>query len=318
MPTKTDSQLDTAAVAIKSETISNANTAVRVGSMLEDMNDSKINIDKIGVDVEATTNKNNDAALASNSTTEYPTVHAVKTFAEALVVGLLSDRGNYNASGNVFPTTGGRGGSGLPLKGDLWYISVGGTLGGTAVSIGYSIRALIDTPGQTAGNWGILNVGLGYTPENSANKSTNIGADTGSNTKYPSVAAVETAITAAVTPPAVPYTEYVALLTKGAFGAVSAVQLVNTVGDGTGVGAGDVVWTNPSNGTLLATMTTGSPFSVNTFFPGVVYDNGGSPYFVTCTRLSATMLLVMLYDHTGSSSSTPNFNNLAVSFKIYS
>lgn len=93
-----------------------------------------------------------------------------KTYADGLVVGLLDDRGNYDASSNAFPSSGGSGASGAILKGDLWYISVSGTLGAKVVSVGSSIRALVDSPGQTSGNWDILNVGLGYTPENSANK----------------------------------------------------------------------------------------------------------------------------------------------------
>jgi len=73
--------------------------------------------------------------------------------ADGLVVGLFDDRGNYDASGNTFPTTGGSGTAGAVLKGDVWRISVAGTLGGNAVDVGDTIRALVDTPGQTAGNW---------------------------------------------------------------------------------------------------------------------------------------------------------------------
>lgn len=88
--------------------------------------------------------------------TLYPTVQAVKTYADALVVGLLDDRGSYNASGNVWPSSGGSGTAGAILKGDLWYISAAGTLGGTAVSAGDTIRSLVDSPGTTASNWDIL------------------------------------------------------------------------------------------------------------------------------------------------------------------
>lgn len=120
--------------------------------------------------------------------TLYPTVQAVKTYADALVVGLLDDRGNYDASSNVFPSSGGSGTAGAVLKGDLWYISVGGTLGGTSVSVGSSVRALVDSPGQTAGNWDILDAGLGYIPENVANKATSFS--TLNNTLYPTTQAV--------------------------------------------------------------------------------------------------------------------------------
>ena len=84
------------------------------------------------------------------------------------VVGLLDDRGNYNASGNVFPSSGGSGAAGAILKGDLWTISVGGTLNGIAVTAGDVLRALADTPGQTGSNWVVTENNLGYVPVNSA------------------------------------------------------------------------------------------------------------------------------------------------------
>jgi len=84
--------------------------------------------------------------------------------ANALVTGLWDDRGNYNASVNLFPSTGGSGTGGAILKGDIWTISVPGTLGGVAVSNGYTVRALVDSPAQIAGNWALGQQGLGYTP----------------------------------------------------------------------------------------------------------------------------------------------------------
>jgi hypothetical protein len=69
--------------------------------------------------------------------------------------GLVQDMGSYNASTNVFPSTGGSGAAGAILKGDMWTISVAGTLGGSAVEVGDTVRALVDSPGTTAGNWTI-------------------------------------------------------------------------------------------------------------------------------------------------------------------
>lgn len=124
----------------------------------------------LGYTPENTSNKSIDGTFAANSDTLYPSQKAVKTYADSLVTGLLDDRGNYNASSNLFPSTGGSGVGGAILKGDIWFISTGGTLGGTSVVVGSSVRSLVDSPGQTSTNWSILNVGLGYTPENSANK----------------------------------------------------------------------------------------------------------------------------------------------------
>jgi|GEM_PF-1727379 len=105
-------------------------------------------------------------------------------YADGLVVGLVDDRGSYDASGNVFPSSGGSGVAGAILKGDLWFVSVAGTLGGTPCQIGTSVRALADSPGQTSGNWSIISTTLGFTPENNANKSTSMD-DIASTTKFP-------------------------------------------------------------------------------------------------------------------------------------
>lgn len=78
---------------------------------------------------------------------------AAKDYADTLVVGLLDDRGGYNASSNLFPASGGSGTAGAIKKGDIWNITVGGTLGGRLYEIGEWVRALQDTPGQTSGNW---------------------------------------------------------------------------------------------------------------------------------------------------------------------
>lgn len=132
-----------------------------------------------------------DTALSANSDTKIPSQKAVKAYADGLVTGLLDDRGNYDASVNTFPATGGSGAAGAVKKGDLWLISVAGTLGGVAVNVGDQIRALSDTPGQTASNWAIMETNLGFTPENSANKSTDDTLVDDSDTKYPSQSAVK-------------------------------------------------------------------------------------------------------------------------------
>jgi hypothetical protein len=146
--------------------------------------------DALGFTPEDVANKSTDGNFAANSDILYPSQKAAKTYADSLAVGLLRDRGNYDASSNLFPSTGGSGTGGAVKAGDLWYISVAGTLGGTSVLVGYSVRALVDSPAQTPTNWSILNVGLGFVPENVANKSTNVNLGT-SNTLYPTQNAVK-------------------------------------------------------------------------------------------------------------------------------
>lgn len=112
-------------------------------------------------------------------------------YADSLIVGLWDDRGNFDASVNAYPSSGGSGTAGAILKGDIWTISVAGTLPtGQVVEVGDTVRALINTPGNTQANWAIAQQNIGYVAENSANKSTDVNTDQASNTKYPSVKAV--------------------------------------------------------------------------------------------------------------------------------
>jgi len=120
------------------------------------------------------------------------TPYAQKTYVDNLVVGLLDDRGSYNASVNTFPASGGSGVSGVIMKGDLWYISVAGTLGGKNVKTGASVRALVDSPAQTSANWAILDATLGFVPENTDNKTSSVSADLMSTVKFPNNQAVST------------------------------------------------------------------------------------------------------------------------------
>jgi len=122
-----------------------------------------------------------------------------KSYADALVVGLLDDRGNYDASTNLFPSTGGSGTSGTVLKGDLWTVSVAGTLGGISVGIGDVVRALVNTPGQTSSNWVVTEHNFGYVAENQANKSDNGSLGT-STTSYPTQRAVKEYVDSMIKP----------------------------------------------------------------------------------------------------------------------
>lgn len=96
---------------------------------------------------------------APNNTT-FPTTLAVSTEIASKVAGLLDLRGSYNASGNLFPSTGGSGAAGAILKGDFWVVSSGGNLGGVDVLVGQSFFASVDSPGQTSSNWEILPIGI--------------------------------------------------------------------------------------------------------------------------------------------------------------
>jgi hypothetical protein len=78
---------------------------------------------------------------------------SLETRMDNIQVGLFDYRGVYDASVNTYPATGGSGTGGAILKGDAWYISVAGTLGGDAVQIGDIVFANVDTPAQTSTKW---------------------------------------------------------------------------------------------------------------------------------------------------------------------
>jgi hypothetical protein len=116
------------------------------------------------LDAEATTRANADTALQTSVTNETAariagdaaTLASARTYADGLVVGLWDDRGLFDASVNAYPTANGSGPAGAILKGDIYTISVAGTLPtGKVVEVNDTVRALVDTPGNTQANWAI-------------------------------------------------------------------------------------------------------------------------------------------------------------------
>jgi hypothetical protein len=116
---------------------------------------------------------------------------ATEAYVDGRVVGLFDLRSAYDASVNTFPASGGSGTAGAILKGDLYPISVAGTLGGEAVQIGDSIYSLTDTPGQTASNWAKMNSNISFVPEDVSNKDTDGTLAANSDSKYPSQKAIK-------------------------------------------------------------------------------------------------------------------------------
>lgn len=102
--------------------------------------------------------------------TKFPSVQAVKNYVDNATAGVLNDRGNWDGSTGTYPNANGSGTAGAIRKGDIYYISVAGTIAGNAVSVGDSVRALTNAPGQTAANWNILDANINYVAENNANK----------------------------------------------------------------------------------------------------------------------------------------------------
>ena len=106
----------------------------------------------------------NDIIGDAASTTLAPSVNAIKTYTDSLVVGLLNDRGNYTpdvVSPGDYPSSGGSGAGGAIQKGDIWFIDGIGFLGTTPVIVGASVRALVNNASPTTdSDWDILDAGL--------------------------------------------------------------------------------------------------------------------------------------------------------------
>ena len=126
-------------------------------------------------------NKSTDIVTDATSDVKYPSVRATKQYADALVTGLLDDRGNFTpglTSPGAWPTTGGSGTAGAIMKGDIWFCDASGFMGTTAVVAGASFRATVDTPGQTAGNWNVLSAGAISTSTPSLQQVATVGSTT--------------------------------------------------------------------------------------------------------------------------------------------
>jgi len=127
------------------------------------------------------------------TTTNLLSATGVSNLIDQAVTGVLDIQGSWDASSNQFPNSGDVGGI---KKGCFWYVSVPGILGSTNVQPGDSFFATIDTPGQFASNWSIINTNLGFVPENVSNKiSTEL---TNSFSQYPSCFSVKTYVDNAI------------------------------------------------------------------------------------------------------------------------
>jgi len=99
-----------------------------------------------------------DGTLASASNANIPTSTAVKTYVDAQVGALGNLEGGWDASVGTFPV------GSTPVvgtkKGDYWYVSVAGTVGGVAFNIGDVLIASVNAASTTvfASNWISLEV----------------------------------------------------------------------------------------------------------------------------------------------------------------
>lgn len=117
-----------------------------------------------------------------------------------------------------------------------------------------------------------------------------------------------------------PYKVYTAQLTFNG-GSPLATVLENTIGDGSGNGTTDIAWSNPDNGVIRATMSTGTPFpALKTWTSSGAFAFGSNLYFVSSGRWAGGAnnnidFVLTLHDNTRTG--TPNFTNLYVEIRVY-
>jgi hypothetical protein len=119
--------------------------------------------DSLGYTAENVANK--ATSLASNDNTHYPTTAATKSaddavlanaqaYTDSAIAGTFSYRGTYDGSSGNYPSTGGRGPSGVPRQGDAYEILAACTIQGTDYDQGDIIVGKALLPGNTGSDWG--------------------------------------------------------------------------------------------------------------------------------------------------------------------
>lgn len=93
-------------------------------------------------------------------TSKKSTLLQIKDYVQA---GLYDDRGNYDASVNAYPSSGGSGAAGAIRKGDKWRINVPGTLPTDQfVENTDEVRALVDGATNTQSDWAITQGNIAF------------------------------------------------------------------------------------------------------------------------------------------------------------
>jgi hypothetical protein len=117
-----------------------------------------------------------------------------------------------------------------------------------------------------------------------------------------------------------PYKVYTAQITFNG-GSIIANVLENSIGDGSGNGTTDIAWSNPDNGVIRATMSTGIVFpALKTWTSSGAFAFGSSLYFVSSGRWGGGAnnnidFVLTLHDNTRTG--TPNFSNLYIEIRVY-
>ena len=112
------------------------------------------------------------------------------------------------------------------------------------------------------------------------------------------------------------YNEYTVLLTHNISG-FTVTQLTNTLGDGTNTFPNDIVWTNPDNAVIRATKTNAFTNAAKIWIPSVSFGSGTTLYNVVGSRSTSNFLSFAITRYDGNVLSTPYFDNLPITIRIY-
>lgn len=166
-----------------------------------------------------------NAALATKASITY-----VDNAVDEALSSVYKFAGTWDASGGTFPTTG-TGTAGAIVAGNVYRISVGGTMGGEVYSVNDQFVALIDDPGQTAANWDRFN----YNEDEATTEQLGLvryasdsEVNAGTGTGLPNVTQVQEMIDNSAT--SLGYTEYVAYITQSGTTGLSAAVRKNDTG----------------------------------------------------------------------------------------
>lgn len=94
------------------------------------------------------------------------------------VAGGMHFQGGWDASLNTFPAIGGSGPAGVIAQGDVFVITVSGTLCGILMNAGDLIIARVNLPAQLCGNWALVEMAGAFVPYVGANATVDLNTQT--------------------------------------------------------------------------------------------------------------------------------------------
>lgn len=108
---------------------------------------------QVGLGSADNTSDANKPVSTAQANADAVVLSAAQTYSDGLLALTYRPAGGWDASGNTFPTVG-TGTAGAVRRGDVYNTTVAGTPAGfETLDIGDNFYALVNSPGQTAGNW---------------------------------------------------------------------------------------------------------------------------------------------------------------------